>query len=584
MSSKTWVVRSADARKAAWLSAELGVSRTLASVLIGRGIEDVATARRFLEPSLSDLHNPSLLPDIDVAVDRLERAIRGGEHILIYGDYDVDGVSATALLVRALQALSARVSYYIPHRLTEGYDFKVESAARAAIAGVDLIITVDCGAVACEAIAEAKRLGIDVIVTDHHRPGPELPPAIAVVNPVRRDSCYPFPGLAGVAVAFKLVCALCDRIGIRQESAHRAFLDLVALGTCADVSPLLDENRILVKFGLKQLASTKKVGLRTLMEQAGIADGEITAWHVGFVLGPRLNAAGRLQDANLSLRLMLTRDLDEAQQIARELEQRNSQRRQEQERILEEAKAQLDVARVSQSRIVVVSGTGWHPGVIGIVASRLVDIYRRPAVVVALDGDTARGSARSKGGFHLVRALDHCRDLLIRYGGHQLAAGFDVSVSNIRALEERLHEVAAEMVSDEDLRDEIEIDAWIPACELVPDLWREVQILEPFGEGNPMPVFASRFLVLGAQCFGKQNEHLRLTVRGDGMTPMEAVYWRAAHMLDTLKPGTEWDFCYRLDVNRYSGYEFLRLVIQDVRPCGSKAVEESEVQHDPFSE
>ena len=583
MNARDWVIRRADPSVVATLSAELGISKPAAVVLAGRSIADPDAARRYLNPSTADLHSPKLLPDIDAAVGRLLRALDQKEHILIHGDYDADGLTATALLFRALRNLGANVSYHVPHRIREGYDIRDATVRWAAERGVTLIVTVDCGVGAVEAIEEAARLGVDVLVTDHHHPGPTLPPALAVVNPVRQDSSYPFGGLAGVAVALKLVCALCEAKGIPTASAHRAYLDLVALGTCADVSPLVDENRALVKLGLEQLSVSKKPGIQALMAEAGVGgNGPVTVWNVGFALAPRLNAAGRLHDPTEALELLLTNDEAEAQRLARQLGESNAQRRSEQERILAEAKAQVNVAELARTRMLVVSGEGWHPGVVGIVAGRLTEAYRRPTAVIAVDGDSARGSARSIGSFHLVKALDRCSDLLERYGGHRLAAGFDVRVENIPALKQRLQDVAQEMVSDDDLRDELEIDAWVDTRDLVPDLWREVEMMEPFGEGNPAPLFASRMLILGVQQFGRNSEHLRMTVRGEGMIPMEAIWWRRGALAERLRPGTECDLCYKLDVNRYGGRETIRLSVEDMRTGPSAPPGMEEDAYDPF--
>ncbi|MGQ9698818.1 MAG: single-stranded-DNA-specific exonuclease RecJ [Armatimonadota bacterium] len=581
--TRRWVIRRADPSVVAELSAELGLSKPAAAVLAGRSITDLDSARRYLQPDLAHLHSPLLLPDIEVAVNRLLHALEQKQIILIHGDYDADGLTATALLSRALRRLGGRVLHHVPHRIREGYDIKADIVRWAADQGVSLIITVDCGVGAFEAIQEARRLGIDVVVTDHHHPGSTLPPAVAVVNPVRADSAYPFHGLAGVAVALKLLCALCEAKNITVRSAYRAFLDLVALGTCADASPLVDENRVLAKFGLHQLRNSKKVGIQALIAEAGIgADVPLTAWHVGFVLAPRLNAAGRLQDPTEALQLLLTNDEAEARRLAHQLGETNARRRLEQERILAEAKAQVNVAELASARMLVVRGEGWHPGVVGIVASKLVDIYRRPAAVIAIDGDTARGSARSLGSFHLVKALDRCEDLLQRYGGHRLAAGFDVRVEAIPELTQRLLQVAGEMVTDDDLRDELEIDAWIDPIDLTPQLWHEVEMMEPFGEGNPVPLFASRMLILSVQRIGRTGDHLLMTVRGEGMNPMEAIWWGKGALADRLKPGKECSLCYRLDTSAYLGRDTIRLAIEDLTMDGAAISAAKEDAYDPF--
>jgi len=584
-SGKRWVIRQVDDRQVAALAGALRVSPATAAVLVSRGVT-ARDAESFLKPSLPHLHSPSLLPDIQPAVERLREALSRQERILVHGDYDVDGVTATALLVRALRALGGNVCHHIPHRVTDGYDLRPEGAQRAAGDGVDLIVTVDCGAVACEAIAEAQRLGVDVIVTDHHHPGPQLPPAVAVVNPARPDSQYPFAGLAGVAVAFKLVCALSEQMGIQTDNVARAFLDLVALGTCADVCPLIDENRVLVRLGLELIPSSKKPGIQALLQQSGVRrDGPLRAWDVAFILGPRLNAAGRVDDANAALNLLLTNDPTEAAQLARALEERNSRRRAEQDRILREAKGMVDRALRSDAKVLVLAGRGWHTGVIGIVAGRLAELYGRPTAVISLDTDTARGSARSRGSFHLMEALNKCQDLLVRYGGHRLAAGFDVEMEKIPALVERLEQIGAEMLTDGDLDDGLLVDAVVSPQELVPQLWREVEAMEPYGEGNPPPVFASRLMVMGAKPFGRQSEHLRLTLRGEGLPGvLEAVAWRRGAAAQHLNVGDELEFAYNLDVNRYAGRETLRLSIADARTPLGTSVAEPRAPYDPFEQ
>jgi single-stranded-DNA-specific exonuclease len=558
------------------LARALGVSTTLAGLLVARGCGDADAAHRFLNPSLSDLHDPFLLPDMEAAVTRLARAIETGEKVLVHGDYDVDGVTSAALMTRVLRALGAQVEPFVPDRREDGYDLQKHSVERAAQSGVQLIVTVDCGIVAYAAAERAHELGIGLIVTDHHHPGETLPRALAVINPQRAGSLYPFKGLAGVGVAFKTATALVRKLGVPETSFRTKFLDLVALGTTVDCMPLLDENRVFVKFGLEVLRQTAKPGLRALMEVAGIQAGQLNARSLSFALGPRINAVGRLDEARHALRLLLTGDVREAAELARKLDRCNQDRQAAQHRMQEEAMQQARLSERQADRILVLADSRWHSGVIGIVAGKLVELIGRPVIMIALDGETGRGSARSVDGFHIFDAIASCRTLLERCGGHAQAAGFDIQPERVEEFRQRVCEFAATSLTDEALQPRIDIDEYLEAAEVGLDLAREVRRLEPFGNGNPQPLFATEaFPLLAAELLRAKSgtqPHLKLRLGAAvGNTPaprarfLPAVYWRNGEKAEELQGVDRIDLCYHVEINEYRGMQEVQLNVRDLR-------------------
>ena len=591
------------------LARAVGVSPTVAGLLMARGCADPDAAYRFLHPSLSDLHDPFLLPDMEAAVTRLAHALEAGEKVLIHGDYDVDGITAAALMTRVLRALGGNVIPFVPDRREDGYDLRQHTVEKAAGGGVQLIVTVDCGIVAHEAAERAHELGIDLIVTDHHHPGETLPRALAVVNPQRADSLYPFKGLAGVGVAFKTATALVRKRGVPETSFRTKFLDLVALGTTADCMPLLDENRVFVKFGLEVLKQTAKPGLRALIEVARVEPGRLDSRSLSFALGPRINAVGRLDEARHALELLLTGDGKVAVDLARKLDRCNQERQQAQYRMLDEAFEQARLAERRDDRVLVLADTRWHSGVIGIVAGKLAEAVGRPVVMIALDGATGRGSARSVDGFHIFDAIASCQPVLERCGGHAQAAGFDIQADRVEEFRQRLCEVAAVTLSDDALQPRIDVDAFLDAAEVDLGLARELRRLEPFGHGNPEPVFVTRaFPLLAADVLRPKTgtqPHLTLRLgtagrsdggRGvggeaatedevrDGHPPVPpslrrppaarvsapsrivpAVYWRNGEKADELQGVERIDLCYHLEINEYRGMPEVRLNVKDLR-------------------
>lgn len=571
--SKRWLLPAGAPDGSLELAAALGLSPVVAAVLCARGAADPAAARRFLSPSLDDLHDPFLLPDMRPAVERVAAAVRGGERVMVHGDYDVDGVCAAALLTRVLRVLKADVRPFVPHRREDGYDLRPATVHRAAAEGVRLILTADCGSVAFEAAEAARSLGIDLVITDHHEPHPsgELPFAAAVVNAHRPDSAYPFPELCGTAVAYKLAGALLQHLGVPSQKFQTAFLDLVALATCADCMPLLGENRVLVTHGLETLRRTQKAGLKALMDVAGLSPDRVNARSLGFALGPRINAIGRLDAASHALDLLLTADTAEAGALAARLDEANRERQQEQERILQDALRQAE--RYVDDRILVLESDRWHAGIIGIVASKLTEALCRPTVMVALDAEsgTGRGSCRSVEGFHIFNALNACREHLERCGGHQAAAGFEIRAESVPALRDALRAVAARELDEALLTPCVRVDAELPVEELSLRVARELARLEPFGHGNPEPVFVTRGLEVTeslrlANRASASVDHLKLRLRcPTERRPVDGLFWRAWARAAECPAGGRIDACHALEINRWNGGEYLQLNLKDLR-------------------
>ncbi|HUK14328.1 MAG TPA: single-stranded-DNA-specific exonuclease RecJ, partial [Thermoanaerobaculaceae bacterium] len=461
---------------------------------------------------------PDLLPDMDVAVERLARAVRGGETILVHGDYDADGQCAAALATRVLRRGGARVTPFIPHRLRDGYDLSAAGVAAARAAGATVILALDCGTTAVEAVAAARAAGMDVIVVDHHLPGPVRPEALALVNPRRPESSYPFPDLCATGLAFKLVLALAPAIGV-PAGAPWHFVDLVALATVADLVPLAGENRILVRLGLKLIGASRSRGLAALVTTSGLGTKPIKAVHLGFALGPRLNAAGRVGDAGDGLRLLLTDDTTEAYALAAQLERQNTERQALDQRTLDEALEDLDRAfDPARDAGVVLARDTWHPGVIGIVASRVVEQIARPAFLVAFDGDVGKGSGRSVARCDLHRVLEQCAPHLERWGGHRMAAGLTLRRDRLEVFREAFNAACAEQVVPAELAPSTRVDAMLTVADLTRELAQALAALEPTGLGNPGAVFGLAGLSLAGPLRPMNGGHVRLSVRdGSGV-------------------------------------------------------------------
>ncbi|HLN64640.1 MAG TPA: single-stranded-DNA-specific exonuclease RecJ, partial [Symbiobacteriaceae bacterium] len=546
------------------LSKTLGLSPVTAQVLYNRGLTTPEAAHAFLTAGREQILDPFQLKDMDRAVALIRQRIASGKPIMVYGDYDVDGVTGTTILVLALRALGARVEYYIPNRFSEGYGLNVGALQEIHGRGFDFVVSVDTGVSAVKEAEAAKAMGMTLVVSDHHEPGPTLPDVPALINPKRPDCTYPFKGLSGVGVAFKLAVAL-------ETPNAWDLLDIVTLGTIADMVPLVGENRAIVREGLAMLGATRRPGLKALMEVAGVKQ-PVTATHIGFSLGPRINALGRMDSAMEGVELLVTQDPERAQALARYLDDRNRDRQETEAAILAEAleQAESQAAR-DKEYVMVLAGEGWHHGVVGICASRVLEQYYRPAILLSIDGDEARGSARSIPAFHMHRALLQVSDLFAKFGGHAAAAGMTLkSKDDVPVLRERLNRIGANWLSPEDLVPELRIDGILSLDQVNDDLMAELQRLEPHGIGNPAPIFAVQDLrVMDARLIGKEQNHLKLLLRNQQQQGplMEAVGWNLAPAKPA--PTARVQVAFQPEYDTYQGRHSLRLTLKDVQVIAS---------------
>lgn len=569
-----WIVsRQPDPQAVAQLAQSLSVPEEVANLLIIRKHSDADEAMRFLRPRLDHLHDALLMKGAEKAVERLAQAADTGETVMIHGDYDVDGICSTTILTRVLTQFGAKPVPFIPRRLEDGYDLS-EAGVRAAIdAHASLLVTCDCGTSAVEPVAKLCKSGIDVIVTDHHLPSKALPECLAVLNPQQVDCGYPDKRLAAVAVAFKLSLALARHLG-KTDAFIWKMLDLVALATIADVAKLRGENRVLVRYGLRMLEATQNVGLRAMIRAAGLEGKPITAGRVGYILGPRLNAAGRIGSALRGVQLLLTSDEHEANAIARELEELNAHRQEIDRATLADARDMVAELDPASTYGIVLAKEGWHPGVIGIVASRLVEEFGRPAVLIAIDGDIGKGSGRGvpRGNptFDLHGALGQCSDLLIRYGGHKAAAGITISRENIPEFAKRFNEVASTMLTPEDLVPEIRIDLEVAIDRVNESLEKVLRHFEPFGVDNPTPVLVARNVTLASppKLVGRDGLRLRIST---GAGEIEAIGWGLAHRVAEFDVSRPVDIAFKLERDEYRGVSRLQARIADINPSAVSA-------------
>jgi single-stranded-DNA-specific exonuclease len=543
-----------------------GLSPFIVQLLHNRGLDIPSKVQTFLKGDWPE-DNPFRLKGMNEAVTRLRQAIRQQEPIAVYGDFDADGVTATALLVETLSALGAQTEPYIPHRVDEGYGLNKGALRELAERGIKVVVTVDCGIRSISEVAHGRGLGLDILVTDHHSPGEELPPATAAINPKQSDCRYPFKKLAGVGLAFKLAQALLR--ANRQAPVARGkvdldeedLLDLVALGTVADLAPLLGENRALVRRGLEKLNQPQRLGLQALISQAGVRPGQITATTIGYVLGPRLNAAGRLDTAMASYNLLTSSSPAEARSLALELEEANRERQRLTVDTLEKAREQV-LAIGEEERLFFVAAEDYLSGIVGLVAQRLTDEFYRPSVVVELGPERSRGSARSIPEFNITLALDQCSDLLVKYGGHSAAAGFTVANANLEPLQQRLRQIATRQLEDVELLPTLEIDAEVDLSEMDWATHALLEQLEPFGYANPTPVFLSReVFVRDARVVGER--HLKMTL-SDGRAVWDAIAFRQGGWAGKLPRRI--DVVYTLEVNEWNEEKRLQLNVKDLRP------------------
>jgi len=562
--SSNWVVHPRrSSEKATRLAQLLRAPMAVAHTLVNRGIDTENKAWSYLEPSIEDLHDPAEMLDLDRAAERILAGIARKERIFIQGDYDVDGITSTFLLYSALVELGAAAEYHIPDRIKDGYGLTVEAIDEARRRNCTLVVTVDCGITAVEAVAHATSLGIDTVITDHHEPPAVLPTAHAIINPLRPGCPYPFKSLAGVGVTFKLVERLFEAKGGLDHA--RDYLDVVALGTIADVVPLVGENRVLARLGLDRLNEGKSLGLAALIEKVNLKGKRISSGQVAFVLAPRINAAGRMGNAEQGLRLLLARDQQEAKAIAGSLEEDNDERRKKDEKALVEAERRVteELAYPDCSSILLWSDT-WHPGVIGIVASRLVERFQRPAVLVALDGERGRGSGRSLPGLDLTQLLDGCHDLLIAHGGHAFAAGLTVERSRLPELRERLEKLAREQFQPDQFTTQLELDTDLRVADCNEELVEWLERMTPFGLDNPEPVFHLQNAQIESVSTVGAGKHVRFTVR-EGSATVEAIGFGMGELKSRLDSLRQADLAFVPTLNTWNNQQRVQLKLKGVR-------------------
>ena len=563
-----WQTLPCDDAASTALAASLNISPLVARLLCQRGLSDPERASRFLSPTLDQLHDPLALTDMRRAVDRITAAIARRERIAIHGDYDVDGVTSTVILRRALELLGADVVHFIPERLKDGYGLQPAAMERLHADGVALVISVDCGIRAAEAARRARDLGIDLIITDHHEPDVELPPAFAVINPKRTDCSYPDKYLAGVGVSLKLVHALCRQAD--RESWLPGFVKVAAIGTLADVVPLVGENRVIAKVGLDLLSrGPHKVGLRSLLDICGLSGKAIDSYHISFMVAPRVNAAGRMATPDIATRLLLASDealAEEVRQLAMQLDGENVRRQEEEAEILAAAKKVVTTdPDVGARSVLVVAGDSWHRGVIGIVASKLVDTFHRPAIVLSVEDGIAHGSCRSIPNFDMLAALERCAHLFIRFGGHKQAAGLALDADRIREMRRAVNDVADETLGPEDLMPQLRIDADLTFRGITGGVAAGVASLAPFGAGNPRPVFAARRVEIIDGPRKLKERHLKMALKQDGRI-FRAIAWRSAERHDYLaEHKAAIDVAFSLEQNQYNGETYVELTVADLR-------------------
>ena len=564
------------------LERELNISSAAARMLVGRGIQTADEARAFVRPSLDKLHDPFLMKDMDKAVERLHQAITQGEKILIYGDYDVDGTTAVALMYRFLQNLASNLSpltfnldYYIPDRYTEGYGVSQQGIDYAAAQGCSLIITLDCGIKAVEKVAYAKSKNIDVIICDHHTPGDELPAAVAVLNMKRHDCPYPYKDLSGCGVGFKLAQAYTQRYLASCPSpdsliALLPLTQLLAMSIASDIVPITGENRILAHYGIKQLNTNPFIGLSAIMQVAGIEAKKITINELVYKIGPRINACGRMKSGRAAVELLLTDDPNFAHEQAEEVNHHNEDRRDCDTETTKEALQQLqDDPTYANRRSTVVYAPHWHKGVVGIVASRLTETYYRPTIVLTAGEDgIISGSARSVGGFDIYTAIDSCSDLLTNFGGHKYAAGLSMHINDLPEFKQRFEAYVATHIQPNQLQPTLDIEAELQLGDITQSFYNVLRHLEPFGPGNPRPLFVSRRLInhRDTRAVGKEREHLRLDVT-DRINAITGIAFGRADMAEYMQNGNAVDICYELNENTFNHHTTIQMMVQDIKPC-----------------
>ena len=556
-------VKNSDYSNLEIISDELNISRLTSKILINRGLDTIEKCEHFFNPTLDKLNDPFLLKDMDKTVKRIIQAIQDKEKIWIYGDYDVDGITSTSIMKIFFKSLEVDVDYYIPDRLTEGYGLNNGAMDYIHEKGGQLIITVDCGITSMDVVEHCNVLGMDIIITDHHQCGEELPNAIAVVNPHRRDEDYPFSKLAGVGVAFKVIQALAHEMNVEVD--FKELLPIVAIGTVADVVSLTGENRVIVKNGLKLIKDCPNYGIQELIKVTQLENKEISSGHIGFVIGPRINAAGRIGSAKIGVKLFTTVVKEEAAEIAKNLDEENKKRQEIEGEILKEAEMIVsENIDVENRKVLILSKENWHSGVIGIVSSRITEKYHRPSVVITVEGDKGKGSARSISTFDIYDALYQCKDLFLNFGGHKQAAGLSIKSDNIETLNKRLNNIADEILTQEDLISETVVDSEINFNDISVEVVNELKLLEPFGIGNSSPQFLVKSTkVKYVKQVGKENNHLKMKVEIDGIN-IDCIGFRLGNFYNKLAVNDIIDIVVTLEINDFTGQDEVQFNIKEI--------------------
>ncbi len=557
---KKWVYKNTSHSTVTDFSQNAEIPEIYAYLLLNRGIDNYDDTKKFVYPSINDVHNPFLLKDMDKAVNRIKQAIQSGEKIAVYGDYDVDGLTSSAIIKDALQCLGIGCTVYIPDRLNEGYGLNTDAIKKLAQEDINLIITVDTGITAVEEVEFGNSLGIDFVITDHHQLLDFLPKAVAVVNPHREDSEYPFRELAGVGVAFKLASALLSEQFEKKQIVMK-YIDLVSLGTISDMVPLIGENRFYAKYGLKHMPSTQNIGIKQLIRYSGYEGKILDEIAVGFGLGPRINAAGRMGKAELALRLLTTDSENEASELAGMLCNINEQRKSIEQEIFLQAVEQIENSDET-NKVLVVSGKNWHKGIMGIVASKIMDLYYRPVVLLSIDDEgVAHGSCRSVDDFDIFDALCRCDEFLIKYGGHAMAAGLTLNEENVNGFKIAINHLASILLSENSLVPKIEIDYEAEACEIDMELVEKITYFEPYGTNNPCPVFSMRDMMVINSAVTRDGKHLRLRCQNHGFY-FYCIGFNMGHL--SIKEGDRIDIAFNIKINEFNGKRDFNFIIKDI--------------------
>ena len=557
--NKKWEYYNSDEKVVEDLQHKFSISKLLATILANRGIIEDEKVRKFLEPTREDFYDPFLMPDMEVAINRIIEAINKNEKIMIYGDYDVDGITSISVLQKFLKEREVEVSSYIPNRLEEGYGLNKEAIKGIYDKGYRLMITVDCGISAIEEIEYANSLGITTIITDHHEPLEELPKALAVIDAKRKDNKYPFNQLAGVGVVFKVIQALGIKLGL-DEKEYLKYLDLVCVGTISDIVPLVDENRVIAKLGLKLVNVTKNLGLRCLLEAAGYKT--IDSNTVSFGIAPRVNACGRMGHETEALDIFLSDDINEVRNLTEKLNEYNITRQETEKNIVKEALQLIETNKENEKSAIVLGHNGWHHGVIGIVSSKITETYFKPSILVSFEDGAAKGSGRSIPGFDLHEALCKCSNFLEKYGGHEMAVGLSLKEENFESFKQELVKIAKESKVDEILP-VIYIDGTVKQEDMKMDFVKELHKLEPFGEGNKMPLFAYKGLKINSIRALTEGKHLKLTLKDDNII-IDAIGFNMGNLVNEYLIGDKVDIVGVLEVNNFNGMENIQINLKDI--------------------